>query len=73
MAMQGSSVNSLVRRFIDEEGGQAITEYGATLAFVSIMIAALFGGFLPLMQLVMGKTAEGLCNSLNQMAAAATM
>jgi len=35
--------NNLVHRFIHEENGQGITEYGAILAFVAILVALVFG------------------------------
>lgn len=35
--------NNLFSRFINEENGQGITEYGAILAFVAILVALVFG------------------------------
>ncbi len=32
----------MITRFINEESGQGITEYGAILAFVAILIALVF-------------------------------
>jgi len=34
---------SFYKRFVLDESGQAITEYGAMLAFVAILISFLFG------------------------------
>jgi len=34
--------NNLISRFISEESGQGITEYGAILAFVAILVAVVF-------------------------------
>jgi Flp pilus assembly pilin Flp len=34
--------NNLVSRFISEESGQGITEYGAILAFVAVLVAVVF-------------------------------
>ncbi len=33
----------MVNRFIADESGQGITEYGAILAFVAILVALVFG------------------------------
>ncbi|CAN5371548.1 hypothetical protein BH10CYA1_BH10CYA1_20160 [soil metagenome] len=33
----------MVNRFITDESGQGITEYGAILAFVAILVALVFG------------------------------
>ena len=35
-------VKSYIQNFISEENGQAITEYGAILAFVAVLITLLF-------------------------------
>ena len=32
-------MSNLLKRFIDDESGQGITEYGAVLAFVAILVA----------------------------------
>lgn len=33
----------MINRFIMDESGQGITEYGAILAFVAILVAVVFG------------------------------
>jgi Flp pilus assembly pilin Flp len=33
----------MFQRFIEDESGQGITEYGAILAFVAILVALVFG------------------------------
>jgi Flp pilus assembly pilin Flp len=33
----------MISRFIKDESGQGITEYGAILAFVAILVAVVFG------------------------------
>lgn len=33
----------MIKQFIQDESGQGITEYGAILAFVAILIALVFG------------------------------
>ena len=35
-------MTTLLRRFMNEEAGQGITEYGAVLAFVAILVALAF-------------------------------
>ena len=36
------SITKLLKQFIHDESGQGITEYGAILAFVAILIALVF-------------------------------
>lgn len=36
-------ITEFIRSFCDDESGQGITEYGAILAFVSILVALVFG------------------------------
>jgi Flp pilus assembly pilin Flp len=36
-------VHELVQEFVRDESGQSITEYGAIIAFVGVMIAMAFG------------------------------
>ncbi|MFN8551519.1 MAG: hypothetical protein U0103_08535 [Candidatus Obscuribacterales bacterium] len=36
-------MKNLLNRFLHEESGQGITEYGAILAFVAILVALVFG------------------------------
>jgi len=35
--------DQMISRFIKDESGQGITEYGAILAFVAILVAVVFG------------------------------
>lgn len=35
--------NLLIRDFMEDESGQGITEYGAILAFVALLVAVVFG------------------------------
>ncbi len=35
-------INNVISRFISEESGQGITEYGAILAFVAVLVALVF-------------------------------
>jgi len=37
------NISKMTQRFISEESGQGITEYGAILAFVALLIALVFG------------------------------
>jgi Flp pilus assembly pilin Flp len=39
----GDSMLVTLTRFIEDEDGQGITEYGAMLAFVAILVALVFG------------------------------
>ncbi len=36
-------MSNLLKQFIDDESGQGITEYGAVLAFVAILVAVVIG------------------------------
>ncbi len=36
-------LTTLIKHFLTEESGQGITEYGAILAFVALIIAIVFG------------------------------
>jgi Flp pilus assembly pilin Flp len=37
--LKEDTMSNLLKRFIDDESGQGITEYGAVLAFVAILVA----------------------------------
>lgn len=37
-----SNINETTCRFIEDESGQGITEYGAILAFVAVLVAMVF-------------------------------
>lgn len=70
--MNRSRAQLLLSKFIEDENGQALSEYGGTLAMMSIMAAALFFGALPIIKLTLGSSCDVMCNSLNRMAAGAT-
>lgn len=36
-------MNEMITNFRDDESGQGITEYGAILAFVALLVAVVFG------------------------------
>jgi Flp pilus assembly pilin Flp len=56
--------------FLDDESGQAITEYGAIIAFVSFIVAIVFS----FGQGTLGPAVQGcyssVCSALNDLAAA---
>ena len=70
--MNRNCVHLLLRKFIEDENGQAISEYGSTLAMVAILAAALMLVFLPMMKLGLTCACDVICTSLNRMAAGAT-
>lgn len=37
------SITNLYNAFVSDESGQGITEYGAILAFVAVLVAVVFG------------------------------
>jgi Flp pilus assembly pilin Flp len=55
--------------FFEDESGQGITEYGALLAFVGLLIAALFVGSSGSLALAVKSSFSAVTNNLNQIAA----
>jgi len=62
----------LLCKFIQDENGQAISEYGSTLAMVAVMAAALTLIFFPMLKLGFTTAFNVMCTGLNSMAAGAT-
>ena len=52
---------NLLKRLLKEESGQGITEYGAILAFVALLIAVVFS-------LAQGKLAVAICTAFSNVA-----
>ncbi len=38
-----TAISTFINQFVEDESGQGITEYGAILAFVAILIGIVFG------------------------------
>ena len=67
--------DSLIHQFIREESGQGISEYGAVIAFVAILVSVVFamtsGGFAASISSVYSSMATEL-NALNQASGASS-
>ena len=60
-----------VKAFLKDESGQGITEYGAVLAFVAILIAIAFGGK-GLLASALQNSVSSVSNNISQLTAAAS-
>lgn len=61
----------LIHRFIHEESGQGITEYGAILAFVAILVALVFGITKGALTGSISRAFSAVVSQLNNLSAAA--
>lgn len=64
-------VSQLMHRFIHEESGQGITEYGAILAFVAILVALVFGITKGALTGAISKAFSAVVSQLNNLSSAA--
>jgi len=55
-----------LRRFLQDESGQGITEYACILAFVSMLIVAVFGFSNGQLEASLSQTFSNLSNQINQ-------
>jgi Flp pilus assembly pilin Flp len=62
---------NLLNRFIHEESGQGITEYGAILAFVAILVALVFGITKGALTGAISKAFSAVVSQLNNLSSAA--
>ena len=63
---------NLLKRLLKEESGQGITEYGAILAFVAVLVALLFGLAQGALQNSIRNAFSSVEAQLNALAAAAS-
>ena len=65
------NLNIFVRRFLADEGGQGITEYGAILAFVAILVAVVFSITQGALTSAISKAFSAVVSQLNNLSRAA--
>lgn len=61
----------MISRFIKDESGQGITEYGAILAFVAILVAVVFGITKGALSSAISAAFSAVVSQLNNLSAAA--
>jgi Flp pilus assembly pilin Flp len=61
----------MISRFIKDESGQGITEYGAILAFVAILVAVVFGVTKGALSSAISAAFSSVVSQLNNLSAAA--
>lgn len=64
--------NSLAARFIADESGQGITEYGAILAFVAILVALVFSLTSGTLKCAISNAFSAVASQLNNLSSAAS-
>ncbi len=62
----------LVRRFFSDEEGQGITEYGAIIAFVSLLVALAFSAANGSLMPAVSRAFREVSSQLNSLASAAS-
>ena len=63
----GHMTNEFIRSFISDESGQGITEYGAILAFVALLVAVVFGFANGTLQSAISQSFSSVVSQLNQL------
>jgi Flp pilus assembly pilin Flp len=61
----------MINRFINDESGQGITEYGAILAFVAILVAVVFSITQGALTSAISKAFSAVVSQLNNLSTAA--
>jgi Flp pilus assembly pilin Flp len=62
-----SNINTHFQSFISDESGQGITEYGAILAFVALLVAVVFGFANGTLQSAISQSFSSVVSQLNQL------
>ncbi len=62
-----------LNNFISDESGQGITEYGAILAFVALLVAVVFGFAQGSLQSAISQSFSSIVSQLNQLNSVKTM
>ena len=60
-------MNSAMIAFLKDESGQGITEYGAVLAFVALLVAVVFGFARGALQNTLSQSFSTVVSQLNQL------
>lgn len=60
-------INEMIRNFHEDESGQGITEYGAILAFVALLIAVVFGFAQGALQSAISQAFSRVVSELNRL------
>lgn len=68
---QGVIMKDTVNKFIQDESGQGITEYGAILAFVAILVAVVFSITQGALSAAISKAFSAVVSQLNALSSAA--
>lgn len=61
----------MIARFVKDESGQGITEYGAILAFVALLVALVFGFAQGTLSQAISTAFSNVVNQLNRLNSAA--
>ncbi|MBA4075214.1 MAG: hypothetical protein C0508_09240 [Cyanobacteria bacterium PR.023] len=64
-------MSETINRFISDESGQGITEYGAILAFVAILVALVFSITQGALTSAISKAFSAVVSQLNNLSSAA--
>ena len=64
-------MNETINKFIKDESGQGITEYGAILAFVAILVAVVFSITQGALSAAISKAFSAVVSQLNALSSAA--
>ncbi len=64
-------MSETINKFINDESGQGITEYGAILAFVAILVAVVFSITQGALSSAISKAFSAVVSQLNALSAAA--
>jgi Flp pilus assembly pilin Flp len=64
-------MNETINKFINDESGQGITEYGAILAFVAVLVAVVFAAIGGGLQPAISKAFSAVASQLNQLSTSA--
>ncbi|MBY0551640.1 MAG: hypothetical protein K2W95_30435 [Candidatus Obscuribacterales bacterium] len=62
----------VIRSFRDDESGQGITEYGAILAFVALLVAVVFGFASGSLQSAISQSFSSVTSQLNRLNSVST-
>lgn len=65
-------MSETINRFISDESGQGITEYGAILAFVAILVALVFSITQGALTAAISKAFSAVVSQLNNLSSAAS-
>lgn len=67
-----NALTNIIRNFRDDESGQGITEYGAILAFVALLVALVFGFAQGSLQTALSQSFSTIVSQLNKLNTEAT-